>query len=58
MILILHLLTHSILVDSSTVIYWMSPFVLIGVLVYFVAFILFLLENPGSKQCRPSSDAT
>ena len=30
-----------------------SPFVLLGVLVYFVTFILFLMENPVSKQCRP-----
>ena len=51
-------LTHCILVDSSTVICWTSPFVIIGVSGYFVAFILFLMENSDSKQCRPRSDAT
>ena len=30
----------------------------LGVSGVFVAFILFLMENPVSKQCRPSSDAT
>ena len=29
-----------------------------GVRVYFVTFILLLMENPDSKQCRPRSDAT
>ena len=46
-------LTHSLLVDSSSVIWWTSPFVILGVFgLYFVAFILFLMENPVSKQCR------
>ena len=40
-------LTHSILVISSTVICWRSPFVIFkGCQVYLVAFILFLIENP------------
>ena len=48
-------LTHCILVDSSTDICWMSPFVSLGVLGLFLTFILFLMENPVySKQCRPS----
>ena len=44
------LLTHYILVDSSTVIYWKSPFVILGCQVYFVTFILFLMENPVNKH--------
>ena len=51
-------LTHCIQVDSSTVICWMSSFVILEALGYFVAFILFLMENPVSKKCRPCSDAT
>ena len=39
--------------DSSAVIYWTSPFAIFGVSVYFVAFILFLMENLVSKQGRP-----
>ena len=46
-------LTHCILVNSSTVICWMSPFVILERQVYFVAFILFLMETPVSKKCRP-----
>ena len=45
--------THCILVDSSTLKCWTSPFVILGVWVYFVAFILFLMENPVSKRSRP-----
>ena len=52
------LLTHCILVDSSTVIGWMSPFVILGVSGQFCLFFLFLIENPISKYCRPWSDAT
>ena len=44
--------TRCILVDSSTVTCWTSPFVIQGCVVYFVAFIL-LVENPVSKQFRP-----
>ena len=46
-------LIHCILVDSSTVICWMSPFVIWRVSGLFVSFILFLMENPVGKQCRP-----
>ena len=42
-------LTHCILVDSSTVICWMSPFDILEVLDLFVAFILILMENPVSN---------
>ena len=49
---------HCILVESSTVICWMSPFVILGVSGLFVAFILLVIENPVNKQCRPRSDAT
>ena len=46
-----------ILVDSFIVKCWMSPFVTLGMLFFFVlfffAFILFLMKNPVSKQCRP-----
>ena len=53
------ILTQCILVDSSTVICWTSPFVILGVpALKFVTFILFFIENPVSKQCRPWSDAT
>ena len=49
------LLTHciNILEDYSIVICWTSPFVIIGVSNLFVTFILFLMENPVSKHCRP-----
>ena len=46
-------LTRCILVDSSTVICWMSPFVILGMSDVFCRFIQFLMENPVSKQCRP-----
>ena len=46
-------LTNCILVDSSTVVCWISPFVILRVSVYFVAFILFFMEKPVSKHCRP-----
>ena len=47
-------LTQCILVDSSTVILWMSPFVILRVLDLFCQFyFFFLLENPVSKQWRP-----
>ena len=36
---------------------WTSPLVIQGCWVYFAS-ILLLMENPVSKQCRPSSDAT
>ena len=40
------------LVDSSTVICWMSPFVILGVQgLYFAFYILVLMENPVNKQC-------
>ena len=41
---------HCILVASSAVICWTSPFV---ILVYFDAFLLFSMENPVSKHCGP-----
>ena len=37
-------------VDSSTVICWMSPFVILEILGLF-CHILFLMKNPVSKQC-------
>ena len=43
---------HCILVDSSTVICWTSPFVILGVLNLFCRFYYNLRENPVSKQCR------
>ena len=39
--------------DPSILISWKSPFPI----VYFFSFILFEIEIPVSKQCRPSSDA-
>ena len=44
--------THCILVDSSAVIGWMSPFVILGVSCLFCHFYSILMENPVSKQCR------
>ena len=46
----LKFLTHCILVDFSTLC-WTSPLFILGVFswVYFVAFILFVIENPVSK---------
>ena len=47
-------LRHPVLVDSYTVICWTSLFVTLGVCWgYLVAFILFLMENPVRKLCRP-----
>ena len=46
------ILTHCIRVDSSTVICWTCPFVILWMSGYFVAFILFFMENPVSKRCR------
>ena len=51
-------LTHCILVNSSTVICWTSPFVILGVSGLFCPFIPFLMETPVSKQCRLWSDVT
>ena len=47
------LLTNCILVDSFTVIWWTSPFVVLGVSHLFCRFDSILMENPVSKQCRP-----
>ena len=44
-------LTHCILADSSTVMYWRSPFVILGMSVYFVPFILFF----DRKSCYQST---
>ena len=58
---IFFLLTHCILVDYSTVICWMSPFIILQVSVLFCHFYSIFdgkMENPVSKQCRPRSDAT
>ena len=45
--------------DSSYVICWASPFVILGgVRSVLSLFILFLMENPVGQQCRPRSDAT
>ena len=44
---------HCILVDTSTVVCWTSPFVILGMSGFFVTFILFLMENSVSKQCKP-----
>ena len=41
-------LTHCILVVSSTVICWMSPFVILGCQIYFVAF----LSSPGRPPLK------
>ena len=42
-----NILTHFIPVGSSTIICWTSPFVFLGGWVYFVPFILFLIEKVG-----------
>ena len=42
-----------ILADSSAVLSWMNPFVMLGVSGNFVTFILFFMENSVNKQCRP-----
>ena len=44
------LITHCIPADSSTVICWTSPFVILGVSGLLS---LLLMENPVSKLCRP-----
>ena len=41
------------MVDSSTVICWTSPLVILGWWVYFVAFILFLMENLLANNVDP-----
>ena len=46
-------LTHCVLVDSSSVICWTSPFVILGVWVYFVALILFMMTHSVSKNVDP-----
>ena len=46
-------LTFCILVDSPTVICRTSPFVILGLSGYFVAFIQFLLENPVANNVDP-----
>ena len=46
-------LTHCILVDSSAVICWTSPYVILGVSCLFGRFYSILMENPVSKQSRP-----
>ena len=53
--IILSLFTLCFLVDSSSAIFGSVHFVILGVpgLFFFVAFILFLIENSVSKQCRP-----
>ena len=45
--------THYILVDSSTVISWRSPFVILGVSDLFCLFYSIFDGNPVSKHCRP-----
>ena len=44
---------HCILVDASIVICSTSPFVILGWRVFYVAFVLMLMDTPVSKQCRP-----
>ena len=46
-------LNHRTLADSSTVISWASPFVILGVLASFCCFYFIFIENHLSKQCRP-----
>ena len=46
-------LTHCILVDSSHLYIGQVHLSFKGHQVYFVALILFLMENPVSKHCRP-----
>ena len=48
--LYLEFLANCILVDASTVICWMSPFVFLGVLVYFVSFIIFNDVDPDQMS--------
>ena len=47
------LLTHCIMVDSSTVIRWTSPFAILEVLGSFCRFYSVFDGNPASEQCRP-----
>ena len=47
-------LAHCIRVVSSSVICWTSPFVILGGWVYFVIFILFLMENPVTNNLDPA----
>ena len=46
-------LSHCILVDSSTVISWTSPFDILGASGLFVAFILFLMESLLANKLDP-----
>ena len=48
---LLPILAHCILVDSSAVICWTSPFVILVMSSLFCRF-YYILENPVSKQCR------
>ena len=43
-------LTHRIVMDSSTVICWMCPFVILEMSGLYVGFSLFFIENPISKH--------
>ena len=53
------ILIHCMLVDSSIVIRWTSPFVILGVSGLFCRLCSISdWKNPVSKQCRPCSDAT
>ena len=56
-VFILVLLIHGRLVDSSTIVCWMSPFVILGIGVYCVPFILFwwkiLLANNVDPDQMP-----
>ena len=45
-------LTYCIKVDASTVIFWTSPFVILGVSSLYCCFNSIFDENPVSKQCR------
>ena len=52
-------LAHFILVDSSTVICWTSPFVILGVSGLFCRFYsIFDGKSCFSKQCRPCNVAS
>ena len=46
-------LTHCILVDSSSVTCWTSPFVILGVSSLFRCFNSILMENPISNNVDP-----
>ena len=52
------MLIHCILVDSSTVIYWTSPFVNLRVSGQFCCLNLVLIEEDVFQQSRPWSDTT